>query len=366
MENFFIKSRAHDYEVRFEDSFANSVKGAADSQRNFLLADKKVYSLYPNAFKGLFDSQDTYLVEALESNKSYEALVPLFEWLLRQNFRKDCKLVVVGGGVTQDMGAFVANLLLRGVRWSLVPTTLLAQGDSCIGSKSSINFGSFKNQLGYFYPPHSVHLCYEVLGSLSEDDWNSGLGEIVKLAIIAGESSFRRAMDVFSDAQARKPVVMELIRDTLLIKKDFIERDELDVGPRRLLNFGHTFGHAYESATNYQIPHGVAVAIGMCNAAFVSQKLGMLPEQKFELIWSTLEPLTKKFHSKLFAIDMKTIASAIQRDKKNTSNKINCILLSGLGNLEIRPLSLNEDVLPLIEGFLSWIKAQDNQSRSLR
>jgi 3-dehydroquinate synthase len=159
---------------------------------------------------------------------------------------------------------------------------------------------------------------------------------------------------------------MELIRDTLLIKKDFIERDELDVGPRRLLNFGHTFGHAYESATNYQIPHGVAVAIGMCNAAFVSQKLGMLPEQKFELIWSTLEPLTKKFHSQLFAIDMKTIASAIQRDKKNTSNKINCILLSGLGNLEIRPLSLNEDVLPLIEGFLSWIKAQDNQSRSLR
>ncbi|MFM8270507.1 MAG: 3-dehydroquinate synthase [Pseudomonadota bacterium] len=317
--------------------------------------DKKVLQLYSAAFEGISEKEDVFALEAVETNKSYHALVPVFQWLLSRNFRKDANLVVVGGGITQDVGAFASNLLLRGIRWSFIPTTLLAQGDSCIGSKSSINFGNYKNQLGYFYPPHSVHICSEVLSSLSDDDWSSGLGEIIKLAIISGEESFKRTVAALPLAILRKPIISDLVREALAIKKCFIEEDELDQGSRRLLNFGHTFGHAFESATNYRIPHGVAVSIGMSAAAFVSRQLELIDDLAFEKMIAPLKPLFEKFIPELLTVERNDIFSAMRNDKKNTKNHINCILLRGLGKLEITPLSLSDQVVPMVSQFLNWL-----------
>ena len=249
MNELLIKSSVHDYVVRFEPSLRASLTSAIEGDKNFLLVDRKVYGLFPNDFQGLFEKENIFNFEANETNKNYEAIGKVFDWLLKGNFRKDCKLVVVGGGITQDVGAFTANLLQRGIKWSLVPTTLLAQGDSCIGSKSSINFGDFKNQIGYFYPPRSVHICNDVLQTLSDDDWLSGMGEIVKLALIHGEDTFERTISVLPETLKRRDLIRDLVCEALTIKKYFIEIDEFDLGVRRLLNLGHTFGHAYESAT---------------------------------------------------------------------------------------------------------------------
>ena len=263
-----IQSKSHPYEVREATSLADALRQAAAGQRTFALVDSQVHAHYPSAAQAL-DSENVRLIEATEPAKSLDALSPTVEWLLRSGFRRDCLLLVVGGGVLQDLGCFIASVLFRGVRWSLVPTTLLAQCDSCIGSKSSINVGHFKNQLGTFYPPHQVLMAFDVLGSLPPDEIRSGLGEIIKLHLIDGEAAVSRLRGKLARYASEPAVLSEMVWDSLTIKKRFIEEDEYDKGIRNLLNYGHTFGHAYESATDYAIPHGIAVTLGVLTATFL-------------------------------------------------------------------------------------------------
>ena len=171
-----IQSKSHSYAVTEAPSLRDALERASASSRTYALVDRQVAALYPDAFANIMPAVNVRLIEATEPAKSLDALSPHIEWLLGAGFRRDCLLLVVGGGVLQDLSCFVASTLFRGVRWSLIPTTLLAQCDSCIGSKSSINVGHYKNQLGTFYPPHEVLLAFDVLGSLPPDEIRSGLG----------------------------------------------------------------------------------------------------------------------------------------------------------------------------------------------
>ncbi|MGV2387507.1 MAG UNVERIFIED_CONTAM: hypothetical protein LVR29_01675 [Microcystis novacekii LVE1205-3] len=161
-------------------------------------------------------------------------------------FRKDCTLLVIGGGVIQDIGCFIASVLFRGIKWILIPTTLLAQCDSCIGSKSSINIQNFKNQIGTFYPPHEIILVFSVLKTLPSDEIRSGLGEIIKLNLLVGQSEVKQMKINLQKLSSDFLEIQNLILDALNIKRRYIERDEFDKGVRNILNYGHTFGHAYE------------------------------------------------------------------------------------------------------------------------
>ncbi len=174
--------------------------------------------------------------------------------------RRDDHLLAIGGGAVQDVATFVADIYMRGLRWSYAPSTLMAMADSCIGGKSSINVGEVKNLVGGIYPPQRVFVDPVFLGSLSPAALASGFAEAAKIAFCRSKETFAGYLERYA-AFADDPTA--LIHHVLLAKKWFIEIDEHDRRERRLLNFGHTFGHALEAATSHTLPHGLAIAVGV-------------------------------------------------------------------------------------------------------
>src|ERR1700734_378621 len=186
-----VQSRSHPYTVEPFPDLRAALGEFQNRPGIYCLADQKVFSLYEQDFKAALPPERILKIEATEEQKSFEQLTPIFVWLLQNGLRRDGCLLVVGGGVLQDIGCFIASVLFRGLRWELVPTTLLAQCDSCIGSKSSINIQSYKNQIGTFYSPHRVCLTFSVLKTLPWDEIRSGLGEAIKLHLLTSEKDFR-------------------------------------------------------------------------------------------------------------------------------------------------------------------------------
>ncbi len=347
-----IQSKSHSYAVAEAASLREALQNASAGQRTYALVDERVAALYPDAFAGTLPPENVRLIEATESAKSLDALSPHIEWLLGVGFRRDCLLLVVGGGVLQDLSCFIASTLFRGVRWSLIPTSLLAQCDSCIGSKSSINVGHYKNQLGTFYPPHEVLLAFDVLGSLPPDEIRSGLGEAIKLHLIEGEAAVQALKPKLAGLEARPELLREIVWDSLAIKKRFIEEDEFDKGIRNLLNYGHTFGHAYESATDYGIPHGISVTLGVLTATFFSSRLGWVSPDYFQSLHEWLTPYYAPYQKTLAAADPERIIAAMRQDKKNTGDTLGCILTCGAGQMEKTKLSFDGQVRPLLSEWL--------------
>lgn len=344
---FTIASRSHPYTVSVDDCLRDALL-AEDGRECMLLVDAVVRGLYPDAFAGLVAR--IVEVDATEEQKSLDQLTPVVCKVIEAGFRRDYTLVVVGGGVVQDIGCFIASVLFRGVRWVLVPTTLLAQCDSCIGSKSSLNVGPYKNQLGTFYPPHAVRLAFHVLGTLPPDELRSGMGEIVKLHLVAGGAALR-----WLEIQLAGPWQLhmaELVVAALTIKRGFIEADEMDRGPRNLLNYGHTFGHAFESATHFGIPHGIAVTLGMLAATSFSEELDMVPSGTRARLGASLRPLYTPYEEVLLAADPDAVFRALKQDKKNVGDDIVCILTGGPGAMKKVRLSAETQVRPMLLRFL--------------
>ena len=314
----------------------------------FVLADAKVAELHPRSLDSIGDRSRLRLIEATEEAKSYSAIEPVLCSLIEAGIKRNSTLLVIGGGVLQDIGCFIASVLFRGIDWSLVPSTLLAQCDSCIGSKSSINVGPYKNQLGTFNAPKRVFLAPDLLKSLPKDEIRSGMGEIIKLHLVAGPEEVARLKERL-DEYARSGIGLDqLVRDALAIKKAFIEEDEFDKGRRNLLNYGHTFGHAYESATHYGIPHGIAVVLGISTATYFSESLGMTGPGASDAIDELLAPWYRPFDRKLLGTDPEAVLRAMALDKKNTGTSITCILTRGPGTMEKVPLDAQSQARGLL------------------
>tara|TARA_Y100000992_G_scaffold53241_3_gene31764 strand:+ start:9007 stop:9894 length:888 start_codon:yes stop_codon:yes gene_type:complete len=206
-----------------------------------------VYSLYENRYK---DTQNVFFIEAREELKNMITVLELVDYLMELGFTKKNTLHVVGGGITQDIASMCAAIFKRGIEWVFTPTTLLSMCDSCIGSKMGVNHNNSKNQLGTFYPPKRVVINVSFLRSLSKRDIYSGIGEILKLYAL---DNVPWVIDDFEEA----------LKKCLSIKKKIVEEDELEKTIRPCLNYGHTFGHVFETMSDFKIPHGVAVLIGM-------------------------------------------------------------------------------------------------------
>jgi len=349
-----IRSHAHDYSVETFPSLAKVLEGLTDARGALYLLDGEVERIYRNEITATVPESRRVVIEATEEQKSYERLAPIFLELLSKGLKRDGTLIVVGGGVLQDIGCFIATVLFRGVRWELVPTTLLAQSDSCIGSKSSINIGDYKNQIGTFYPPHRVMLASDVLSSLPWDEIRSGLGEVIKLQLIAGQAGFDELMADLKDLNPNggMEVIPKWVERSMAVKKPYIEDDEFDRGIRNLLNYGHTFGHAYESATRYAIPHGIAVILGILTATYVSVRLGLVAESHFLDLKHRLTPWFHPYETTLLTARRDDIFKAIRHDKKNTGDSVNCILTSGPGRMEKRKVDFAGELVPAVEEFL--------------
>ena len=325
-ESMVIQSHKGPYSVVFDDNLLSNPARLLEGEPHFLI-DSNVARLYARQLHFVLVRPNTIVLKAVEENKSIENIIPVMEMLVRNKVKRDHTLVAIGGGIVQDITCFIASTLMRGVAWRFVPTTLLAQADSCIGSKSSINLGDTKNILGTFNPPQVTFIDSGFLESLEKRDINSGIGEILKVHAINGAASFDRLTSEFNELFSNRTVLLRYIRQALLIKQPYIEQDEFDRGVRNIFNYGHSFGHAIESATNYQVPHGIGVTLGMDMANFIAVKRELLPKEHYH----RMHPILRKNYAQFAAteVPIEGLLAALMKDKKNTTANLRLIFPVG-------------------------------------
>jgi len=330
LSSLVIKSSIRDYEVIFRNSIYESFS-AEIQQDDVILIDENVFDNLQSSVQKFITKSKHIFIDATEEQKSYTSLTGIIENLISYQFRRGNRLAAIGGGITQDITAFIASMLYRGVEWIFFPTSLLAQADSCIGGKTSINIGKYKNQLGNFYPPEKILIIPEFVKTLPELDFKSGMGEMLHFYLVSSKTDFEFYQDRYAGAFTDENILQELVKRNLEIKKGFIERDEFDKGERLLLNYGHSFGHVIESLTNYSIPHGIAVSYGMDMANFVSVKMGFIDEDLRQVIRNVLKDI---WHgTPLPNLDVDNFEKALSQDKKNIGNTYQLILTKGIGNM---------------------------------
>lgn len=325
-DEWVIQSHKGPYSVRFDDTLLADPARLLAGEPHFLI-DANVARLHRQALAAVVGHPRAIVIEATEENKSLARSVPVFEQLVQNQIRRDHRLVAIGGGIIQDLTCFAASTLLRGVPWWFVPTTLLAQADSCIGSKSSINLGATKNILGTFNPPEQIYIDAGFLRTLEDQDLRSGLGEIVKVHAIDGQASFDQLAGEFDQLLSNRSVLRRYTEAALRIKQRYIEQDEFDRGIRNVFNYGHSFGHAVESASHYGVPHGIAVAMGMDIANSIAVKRGLLPAEHHQRMHRTVQKIYRGQHP--LPVPPEAVLSALMKDKKNTSTALGLILPTG-------------------------------------
>ena len=330
---FKIESKVKEYySVTFIDNLDLSLQNIASEDDIILIVDRIVFANFNEDFRKLPLQTKVVLIDANEKNKTLNYTQIIIAELIKLNIRKDSKLIAIGGGITQDIVAFISSIIFRGIDWSFLPTTLLAQCDSCIGSKSSINFDSYKNLLGTFNPPSFIYIYKGFLDTLTESEIRSGIGEMLHYFFTDGIDLAQNVTDQINELISDRKKLEYFIKHSLIIKKKIIEIDEFDKSIRHIFNYGHTFGHALEAICNYAIPHGQAITLGMDLANYISLKLKFIDNNTFSSMHNILIKNMPDF--KFTETNIFSYLNALMKDKKNVGNKIGCILTKGPGKME--------------------------------
>jgi len=339
-----IASRIRDYQVSFPDS--SELTGGFESfQDKLYVIDKNVWRLHRAGCLRGVDSEDALMLPADEDAKTMETVFKIYDALLDRSAKKTTALIAIGGGIIQDVAGFAASTLYRGIRWICVPTTLLAQSDSCIGGKTSLNVKGHKNLVGTFYPPHEVRIDAAFLDTLSELDFYSGLGEVVKLHMMGGRRAVSGFLERAPAIKLKDPgALMKAIRASLKIKLGFMKGDEFDRGTRNMLNFGHCFGHALESSSHFDIPHGQAVLIGMLFAGIVAERRGHLSSPNARYFAEKLLLPNIIVKPKDGDLDPERILREMKKDKKRAGDGL-ALVMMGDGHSMIRVDDLSYEEL---------------------
>jgi 3-dehydroquinate synthase len=351
-----IQSHKGAYDVLFNTAARDGMTALAAGDRPLhVIVDERVADLHGDKLAPLLAGPSVLKLAATEANKSLEKFPAYVDHLVSKGIRRDHLLVAIGGGIIQDMTCFLAATMLRGVDWAFCPTTLLAQADSCIGSKSSINSASAKNILGTFTPPQTIFLDVAFQGTLDDRDVRSGVGEILKVHAIDGPESFARVAADYDRLFTDPDVMLRYVRAALEIKKGYIEEDEFDRGPRNIFNYGHTFGHAIEAATDFGIPHGIAVTIGMDMANYVSSRIGDGTEDHFRRLRPTLAANYAGYQA--HPVPFEPFLGAILKDKKNTgAGSVTMILPRADGHLAKATHAADDDFKSACLSFLEEVR----------
>ena len=286
---------------------------------------------------------------ALEERKSLEGLQEIVGWLLEHEADRGTLLLGIGGGVTTDITAFAASVYKRGIKYALVPTTLLAQVDASIGGKTGVNFHGYKNVIGTFGSPEAVIVAPQVLGSLPAEEWRSGMAEVLKTLIIGDAEMYGEAVLGQWDAVT----LGRIVRRCIGIKSAIVEADRTEKGERMKLNLGHTLGHAVESVclnAGRSVTHGEAVAAGIIASAGISLRKGVLAEDVAGKIVRDFKSLGYRDIPEILAncadLPKEEMAAKLSdfvlNDKKRKEDFINFVLIRGLGSVETAALDVNE------------------------
>ena len=292
-----------------------------------------------------------YYFNSSEKNKNQKSIENILSILLSKNFNRNDCVISVGGGITGDVSGFAASIFKRGLKFINIPTTLLSQVDSSIGGKTGINSKYGKNLIGSFYQPSLVISDIIFLKSLPKREIICGYGEILKHAIIA-DKKFFNFLDINGSQilNLESPFIERAIFKSCSIKKKVVEADEKELGIRKILNFGHTFAHAYEATLGYskKLNHGEAVILGIKTVAKFSLVNNILNIKEFSLIQNHLNKLNlPRKINKFFTIkNLNKILSFMKKDKKNNTDKVNLVLLKKIGS-PIYKLQFNEKKINL-------------------
>ena len=348
LEKMTVKSSKHSYNVLFVDHYLLNLKDDI-VPGDVVTVDANILELYSHQLSTILKEVPHIAIFPSEKQKSYQSVAPFINQLIETGFRKNNRLIAIGGGVVQDITAFISSILFRGVDWLFYPTTLLAQCDSCIGSKTSINFGEYKNQIGGFYPPKKITIDVNFLNSLPLIDFRSGMGEMLHYYLISGEDDFQRILKEYDLAFKNQKVLRELIFRSLNIKRDYVEIDEFDQGPRNIFNYGHSFGHALETLTGYTIPHGIAVSIGMDLANYISLKENYITQEMYEQMHVLLKKNWGDVSLPSIAID--DFIALLRKDKKAIGSEMHVILTKGVGQMFKAPLHATPEMKGIISDY---------------
>lgn len=327
IKKIVINSKLKEYEVYFTKT-SDFLTEYLNLPSVIFIVDETVWQYHKNTSLAQLANQDVILLTVNENRKCLSTVEELYDKVMERAPKKNLKIVAIGGGITQDITGFLASTLYRGVDWVFVPTTLLAQADSSIGSKTSLNFKKFKNLIGTFYPPNVVIQYAGFLKTQAQDDFFSGLGEVVKLYIMGGKDKVNSFITNQSDILKREPdLLAATVSECLEIKKNYIENDEFDRGRRNLLNYGHCFGHAIESATDFRVSHGQAVILGMILANKVAVGRGLLAEKQAEFLEQKLLKPFLRVDVKNYSAYLSSIVEGLKHDKKRIGQQFALIML---------------------------------------
>ncbi len=318
-----------------------------------IIADTAIGATYGQTLRDVLHAE-LLLFAGGEKSKTRENKQKFEDELLTRKFGRDTLLIALGGGVTTDFTAFLASTYMRGVPLILIPTTLLAMVDAAIGGKTGVETAFGKNLIGSFYHPKAIFADLSLLSSLPEQEWTCGLSEILKYGLIGNLAIWRQLEDHPSDWKSR---LHSLVLASIRVKKRIVEEDPLEEkGLRRKVNFGHTVAHALEYLSQYELPHGEAVAIGLLAESWLSHRLGYLPAQEFDRI-------DQLFHKFPFAFKLPkrfqkdSFLEAIQMDKKSKDNQARFVLISQIGQpIAFKGAYCRPVEKAALEELIEWLK----------
>jgi 3-dehydroquinate synthase len=304
-----------------------------------VITDQDVYRKYGQ----VMPTNKVIRIGTGEKIKNLDTVAYILKELIRMEADRTIFILGIGGGIVCDIAGFVASIYLRGVRFGFVSTTLLSQVDAGVGGKNGVNFEGYKNMMGTFNQPDFIICDPALLETLPEKQIRNGCAEIVKHAVIADKRLFAYLEAHYKEIlKLKRDVIEKIVYESVMIKSGVVNLDEKEKGERRRLNFGHTIGHAIEKVTG--LTHGEAISVGMCAAARISEKRGILSGKdrtRLERILGNMKLPTR------ISADMKTIFKAMTKDKKREGDSIHFVLLNGIGDAIIEKIPIKE-----LEGLL--------------
>lgn len=308
------------------------LKKVVDAKNAVIITDENVYTHHSKRLKGW----NTIVLKPGEDYKIQETVDAVIEELIGMEADRKTTLIGVGGGVVTDITGYVASVYMRGIPFGFVPTSVLAMVDASIGGKNGIDVGVYKNMVGVIRQPRFILHDLVFLNTLPQHEWENGFAEIIKHACIRDAAMFRELeASSFKTYQHRKKTLSELIRRNAIIKTKVVQRDEFEQGERRLLNFGHTLGHALEN--QYELSHGQAISIGMTYACYISEQLSGFKET--DRILNVLGRYNLPTHA---SFDKQKVFAVLKMDKKRERKEMNYVLLERIGKGMVKSIQIDK------------------------
>jgi 3-dehydroquinate synthase len=318
----------------------------------YLIIDSYIKKRYSKELEFL-NHIPTFEIEANDLIKNLDQVEEIINWMVVNRASKSSVILSIGGGFIQDLSTFVAHVFHRGISWIFIPTTLLSQSDSCIGSKCGINVMHYKNQVGVFHAPIAIFIVEEFLETLSPIEKVSGLGEILKLSLIGENPYYSDFKDIVKN-RSKFQDFFPLVNQSLKAKKAIIELDEYESNLRRVLNYGHSFGHALEAISNYKIPHGIAVLLGIDIINYLGTTWGITDISYYIDIQEVIKYILKieSINIEIPKFETAELIDALKKDKKILNSRMNFAVLKYPGCIEIIAKEIDDQLFQTVKEYL--------------